>query len=758
MPAATVLVYNGQYRHTAQADANGRFAIRQMPEGDYTLTVSSIGFATVSRNIRIGRQAPPLLLIELSHVERELGPVTVKHQLLKKEDDLLDIKKSANPVTIIDKKTIRAMGSRRLDEVMREQTGMAVVNDLGAGNRSIGLQMQGFSSDYILVLLNGQPMTGRFNGNFDLSRISVSDVERIEIIKGASSSLYGSEALGGVINIITRQHITAAKGSAAILYGTYNSLDANLEGETPFAGGRGGAYVSMNGYGTDGFNANTAYLKHGQTSPPYHSYNLQGRVKYQLNNVSTLQAGVRYGRRYSVMDRSYGALPFRDRLQEDDVNGSLVLNNRFNNGLHLLLRYYLTRYATDQQVNVSETGHTLQHNEFTQHMHRFEVQAEKKYFSDQLTITGGAGGDYQQMNNTMAEGSNSMLNYFMYAQANYAPVERLELIAGGRYDGNNVYGGRFNPSLGLRYRAAKWLAFNTSLGQGYKAPTYAQMYQVFTNIMQGYTVIGTNNFTEKAAAMQQAGLIQQIWPNAARLGSLKPEVSTSLNAGFKISVAEKATLSINGFYNNIRQLINTEQVGIMKNGQQLFSYFNIARTYTRGVEASLRYSPVKGLHVTAGYQYLEAKSPDVIDSIKTGSGAYGQVRTENGIRPAQPADYFGLPNRSKHMANLQLLYEYAPWGITVSARAGYRGKYGFLDIDNNGYIDRYDVFVKQYTLFNAAVQKELLKGRLALRFSIDNIGGYTDYLMPSQPGRVLMGGFTWRFAGTPRSAAASEKL
>lgn len=745
VPAATVMAYNGQYRHTVQADSTGHFVMR-LPAGGFSVTASCIGFTTATSSVYIGRTPPPLLYIEMQASEQGLEVVTVTGTRYTKGDDLIDIKKVASPVAVIDKKQIAAMGSRRLDEVLREQTGMAVVNDLGAGNRSIGLQMQGFGSEHILVLLNGQPMTGRFNGNFDLSRISVSDIERIEIIKGASSSLYGSEALGGVVNIITRQHFTATRGAASLLYGTYNTLDAGVEGETDFCQEKGGAYVAANVYRTDGFNANTTYLKNGQTSPPYHSYNLQGRLKHALGKTSTLHAGLRFGSRHSVMTRSYGAQPFRDKLQETDLNGSLVLNSQFKNGWKLLLRYYLTHYATDQAVHAVETGHTLQHNGFSQFIHRLEAQTEKKYFNDRLTLTSGGGGDYQQMNNTLAEGRNSMTNYFVYAQANYTPVQQLSLIAGGRYDGNTVYGGRFNPSMGLRYNALPWLVVSASIGQGYKAPTYAQLYQVFTNITQGYTVIGANNFAEKAAAMQQAGLIQQIWPNAGLLGNLRPEVSTSYNAGIQITAAGCVTLGINGFYNNISDLINTEQVGIMKNGQQLFSYFNIARTYTRGVEASLKYNIVKGLHLTAGYQYMQAKSRDVEDSIKSGTGAYAQVRTESGIRPARPADYFGLPNRSRHMANLQLLYEHVPWGLTVSARGSYRGKYGFLDMDNNGYIDTYDVFVKAYALVNIAVQKELLAKKLLLRLSVDNIGNYTDYLMPSQPGRVLIGGVTWRFA------------
>lgn len=258
---------------------------------------------------------------------RSLETITITHQLYKKQDDVIDIKKVANPITIIDKKTIRMMGSRRLDEVLREQTGMAMVNDLGAGNRSLGIQMQGFSSEYILILINGQPMTGRFNGNFDLSRISVSDIERIEVIKGAASSLYGSEAMGGVINIITRQIVTDPQATASLQYGTYNTLDATLQGEAPFS--RGSVNISGNYYKTDGFNVNTQYLKEGTTSPPYHSVNLQGRGHYKLSDKSSLYLSSRLADRHSVMDRSYGSQPFSDLLDEKDFNTALSLNTNF---------------------------------------------------------------------------------------------------------------------------------------------------------------------------------------------------------------------------------------------------------------------------------------------------------------------------------------------------------------------------------------------------------------------------------------------
>lgn len=681
----------------------------------------------------------------LPHLRKQaLREVAVQGSTLHKETDLINIKNVAQPVTIITRKTIEMMGSRRLDEVLREQTGMAVVSDLGSGNRSLGLQMQGFGAAYIMILINGQPMTGRFNGNFDLSRINVSDIERIEVIKGASSSLFGCDALGGVINIITRQIVTQTKGMASLQHGTYQSTDATLEAETPLLHQKATAFVSGNYYHTNGFNVNTQYLQQGKTAPPYNSLNMQGRFRYQLNDVHALLLNARVASRNSVMDRSYGAQDFRDKLNEHDMNMMVALNSQLHHGPQLLTRYYFTRYATNQAVKVQQTGTTLQQNDFIQNIHRVELQATQDLLQHTLTLTGGAGGDYQQLQDVAAASHNSMYTYFGYAQANYKPVATLNLTLGARYDGNNIFGGKLNPTLGADLRPASWMALKFSVGQGFKAPTYAQLYQVFTNPTEGYTVIGANVFTKKAKELEAAGLIQQVLPVAAGIHDLQPETSTSWNLGITLQPATQLEFTANGFYNNIHHQIFSQQVGIMSNGQQLYSWFNIQAAFTTGIETSLRWSPLKGLSLTGGYQYLIAKDKGVIDSIKAGSSKYGHLNY--GTITATPRDYFNLPGRSRHSANVQVFYELRPWAMTYSLRASYRGKYGFMDRDNNGYIDPHDVFVNGYFLLNASVQKHLLQKRLTLQLTIDNIFNYTDYLMPAQPGRMVLAGATWRFA------------
>jgi outer membrane receptor for ferrienterochelin and colicins len=98
----------------------------------------------------------------------------------------------AVPASIISSKTIYQSGSLRLNDILAEQTGIAVIDNFGKG-----VQVQGLSSEYTLILLNGEPLIGRTGGVLDISRVSIRGIKKIEIIKGPSSSLYGSEAMGG---------------------------------------------------------------------------------------------------------------------------------------------------------------------------------------------------------------------------------------------------------------------------------------------------------------------------------------------------------------------------------------------------------------------------------------------------------------------------------------------------------------------------------------------------------------------------------
>lgn len=730
----------------AVSDAKGKFVFAdQLYTGAYTLSVNAIGYIKYQQEISIEAGKTLTLTIQLKPGNQDLNEVKI-NGVHSNPENFIDMTHTAMPSKVISRQEIEMMGSRRLDEILKEQTGLAIVNDIGSGSRAVGLQMQGFDSGYTMIMIDGQPMVGRNNGNFDLSRITVSNIERIEIIKGASSCLFGSDALAGVINIVTRKNITHPQGMAALRYGSFNMLDATLEGETPFAGKKGSAYLSGNYYRTDGFNANP-YLDEGKTAPPFESFAFQGRGRYLLTDKSTLSFNGRYVTRYSKNNISYGVKPIKDVLDEQDLNGSISLNNNFSNGLRLKSQYYLTRYKTVQDITDLNSGLVIPGNRFEQYVHRAEIQANEQ-LSDVLELTGGAGTAYEALNNTAFRSSKSMANYFGYAQASWQAAPQLSVIAGARYDYHDKYGGKVNPSLGLQYELFDNFNLKAAVATGFKTPNFQQLYLAFTNLQTGYTVLGAEEFWSELKILEDAGQIMSVLPSAQNIGELKPERSVSYSGGFNYSPYKTLKLDVNLFYNDMKDFINSEQVAVKTNGQQIFSYNNIARAYTTGAEIGLSWSATKSLALSAGYQLLYAVDKGVLDSIKNGTGLYKSVYDTdlNKVRPSTRKDYFGLNNRSRHMANVKITYAHEPTGITGSFRVNYRSKYGFSE-DNmaNKFLDPYDTYVSSFFLLNASVQKTFYNKRLQLQLTADNLMNYRDQLMPAQQGRAIVAGLSWRF-------------
>ncbi|SVC19909.1 uncharacterized protein METZ01_LOCUS272763, partial [marine metagenome] len=155
------------------------------------------------------------VLIEKKHKE-----VSISATKSSKSLDVVPI-----PGSIIGKKEITETAATKLDEVIEKQTGIIIV-PTKIGTK--GVQMQGLDASYTAILLDGCPMIGRSFGTLDLNRISLADIEKIEIIRGASSSLYGSNALGGVINLISKNQVKDGKNMfLGMKYGTNNSLNSS---------------------------------------------------------------------------------------------------------------------------------------------------------------------------------------------------------------------------------------------------------------------------------------------------------------------------------------------------------------------------------------------------------------------------------------------------------------------------------------------------------------------------------------------------
>ncbi|MBM3440704.1 MAG: TonB-dependent receptor, partial [Bacteroidetes bacterium] len=151
------------------------------------------------------------IVVTATRTERKLGNVAI-------------------PTFVIPQQQIRLSGLLRLNEILQEQTGIFITggsgsNAVGGGVFGNGIQLQGLSPDHTMILLDGEPLIGRQGGVMDLSRFAIGNIQKIEIVKGPSSSIYGSEAMGGVINIITEQ-TNNRKIQAGIRSGSFLQTDA----------------------------------------------------------------------------------------------------------------------------------------------------------------------------------------------------------------------------------------------------------------------------------------------------------------------------------------------------------------------------------------------------------------------------------------------------------------------------------------------------------------------------------------------------
>ncbi|PWV50790.1 TonB-dependent receptor [Chitinophaga sp. S165] len=733
---------------TVTSNDLGQYQFTGLTAGVVTITSRIMGYKMHKETFRVSASMHTKD-IRMETDKRDLKQVDVVSQRVANAnaETLIKIENSIMPVTIIDRRTIELMGSRRLDEVLKEQTGIAIVNDIGGGSRSIGVQMQGFGSEYVMVLIDGQPMIGRNSGNFDLSRISVSNIERVEITKGAASNLYGGDALGGTINIITRHIVSDPQAMAAISYGSNETIDATAEGETPFMNKKGSVSVSTNYYHTGGFNTSTGTIK-GTTAPPYDNYAAQGRLRYRFNEKNLLSVSGRYGLRRSFMTKDYGASYItKDVLDEKDLNLSATFDHRFNTRWRSMTRYYFTRYDADMSIALTQ-GDSISQTAFGQTLHRLEQQVSYT-LNEKLDVVGGAGGNIEQIDQNILTNVNNIKSYFAYTQANWKITSKLESTLGLRYDQIVDYGWRLDPSMALQYKILPVLSLKAAYGTGFKAPDMKKLYQVFYNPSYNYMVVGSAVLRNIVNQMMASGQISkyELEPvyNEIKGKALEAEMSKSYNLSLTWETPGKNIRAEGSvFYHDITNQINNVLIGTDMNGRALYSYRNNAKAYYKGVELSVRYTPVASLSISGGYQYLVAKDKTVEDEIREGGKYYSPLfDPKTGYVNYTPSgkDYWGIENRSRHMYNVRVFYTYRPLNLSANVRVNYRGKYPFSDRNNNGYIDRFDTFVRGYYLLNAGLEKKLLADhQLSLRFNAENLLNFIDAKVPSQPGRVFFVG------------------
>lgn len=636
------------------------------------------------------------------------------------------------PMTIITAEAIAKTGVTRLNEILNEQTGIILIPDESGFE---GIQMQGLDAAYTMILIDGVPLVGRSSGVLDLSRVSVGNIERIEIVKGASSALYGSEAMGGVINVITKKPKgDMFSGSLSYRYATFNTSDANanlLWKKKKFSANLFADYYSTDGYDLD----KSTPLKNVER---FYNTTIQPKLYYDFSENLKLIVSNRFYNQNMNNVAIIDSQNYKGDAKENEWNSQVKLEQKWNSKIYSEYELYATNYKNNAFLN-DENNVLFEDTFYNQWLFRPEVRTTFSIKNSKLTA--GVGLNYETLNRTYFDKNVKFNSQYIFTQYDYNPTEKINILAGIRYDNHSEYASQLSPKLAVNYKFNENFSLKGSVGYGYKAPDFRQLFFDFTNPSVGYTVVGYNVAEARLNQLEEQGQLLSRTPGINFDKPLEAESSVNFNFG-AFYKKNKLKIEVNAFYNSIHNLIDTRAVAQKKNGQSVFSYFNISQIFTYGLEYNSTYSFTKDFSISLGYQYLIAKDKSVLDNFED----YQYIR-DSQLQTIQinKSDYFGLYNRSKHTANIKFAYTIPKIKTDISLRVFYRSKYGLFDTNGNQILDKYDSFVGDYFITNLSITKSIAD-KFTLQAGANNL---LDFTAPNQidniSGRQIFGRIQYNF-------------
>ena len=649
----------------------------------------------------------------------ELNEVIITGTKTKRQLSLIPL-----PAQTISEDQIKKTNSSRLKDILDEQVGIIIVSDFGGGE---GIQIQGLDSEYILILMDGLPIIGRQSGTLDLNRIAIGNIKQIELIKGSSSSLYGSEALGGVVNLISSENKDSLSLNFDYKFASYNTNDINLS--TGIISKDGKKFnLFINSYSSDGYDLdNTDNLN---TIDPFKNYTVYLKYSFKKENLFFSSSARIFDEKQNFkIDENYFG---NNNILEWNSNSRI--NYKISDSFNIESDIYLTSY--NSQEKISSNSMDQEEDFFDQFLLKTEVRTIiDLWIRDKLTLGLGFYDESLSRNNFYKNKvSQSSINLFSQLEGFIS--NNTNYIIGARYDNYNNYKSQISPRIAIRTKLFEDVFFKSSIGRGFKAPDFRQLYFNFSNSTVGYSVIGFNVVNEVLYELTKNNqIVNLVVPIDEFNEELKPESSRSINVGFKYYPSNNVKLEINLFRNDIDNLIDYKVIANKKNGQNIFSYFNLNKVYTQGIESTFNFRPNKKLDIILGYQFLEAKDKNIEDLIKDGE-IYARESLNSPSFKLISKDYFGLYNRSKHTFNFKIYFE-AKNNLSINLRSKYRTKYGLFDSNGNDFLDIYDEFVKGYLISDFALLKNI-NSSLSLSLGADNLFNYKDSQnITNLPGRIV---------------------
>ena len=461
---------------------------------------------------------------------------------------------TASPVTVITRDEILATQQRLVADVLRAETGVDIVRS-GQPGGNTSLFLRGANSSHTLVLVDGIRVNNGFNNAFDFSQLAVDNIQQIEILRGPQSTLYGSEALGGVINIVTKRAEGPPTGSVQGEYGSFNTWLTR------------GSFAVREGKVSISADASYAASDGDRINSDSDALNLSAHAGYDF--CSKFRASV-----LATYLKSDAGAP-NDRFTDDP-------NDRYKNEnwlVGLTLEADPTPWWNSKLVlsHARERGTFLQpppnppfmFGDYASETVAYRDQAD---FQNIFTPADGhkilVGGTFEDASADYTDNYNafdrSVDTRSAYAQYEFSPHARVTLTAGGRVDDSDAFGTHGTYRFGSRYTVPRTeTILRANVGTGFRAPSIAQLYYPF-------------------------------YSNP----DLKPEESLGWDVGFEQPLAkEKLRVGATFFHNDFDDLIAPSG----------FTIKNVSRARTLGIETFVRWMPLTNLTLRAAYTWLDAE-------------------------------------------------------------------------------------------------------------------------------------------------------
>lgn len=649
----------------------------------------------------------------------------------------------AVPTSLINKNTITKTGSLQLQNILSEQTGIVIVNSaLGTSLNGYpnpfgqGVQMLGLDPAYTAILLDGEPLVGRNAGILKLGRIATGNIKQVEIVKGPSSSLYGSEAMAGVINILTEMPVKETLGLQL-----HNASNNTWGGTINYANkfNKTGVQFFLNRLSSDGYDLDQNV--YGKTVDPSREWNGHLKITQEISNKLQLLVSLRNydARQENNYQIYYMFLPsiVSGFTTEKDQSAFTQLKYNISPTSKIYFRGFYDKYSNESFVNLISNGLRFDETSFVQSVLKPEVQYEKNRTGKSQYVA-GFGANFEMIDASRYAGKQQLTTGYAFTQKEwYLLQQKLTLIAGARLDKRNDFALHLSPRIAVAYKPNSQWKFTASAGLGFKAPDFRHMYLNFYNAQIGYSLLGTSILWPELQKMQQQGLLAAGANISAYANQqeLKPETSIGVHIGAKYT-GHKLVAEWGIFRDDIKNLIDVYALPFTRsNGLAIYSYQNINSVFTEGAEMDLKYKLTSNWSVSGGYQFLLAKDKQVLQNIDQ-SALYKRdpVTLQSSLVKRQ--DYFGLANRSKNTANFKILYENNQQGWDTYFRAVYRGQFGFMDKNGNNIIDNPSEMTAGYWMLNIAASKSIGQ-TLRVQIGAENLLDYTNAIqLPNIPGRT----------------------